>query len=177
MPMITAPNNSAYTFGGVYDIEDDEEDITGTFFNDLYSLDLEKLNWRQILLTGKRDVKSKRSNKKKEDGDDVEQDKEEVMEVEPSASTIVSDDGIFTVTVGPTPTVTNITKSGSVDGPNVFQPSARMNCGLAVKHGVLYLYGGMVEDGSKQLTLCDFYSLGKLEIYIVSNNILYKMLI
>jgi hypothetical protein len=35
-----------------------------------------------------------------------------------------------------------------------------MNCGLAVKRGLLYLYGGLVEEGDKQFTLSDFYSLG-----------------
>merc|ERR1740137_448400 len=36
---------------------------------------------------------------------------------------------------------------------------------MAVKRGVLYMYGGMYEDGDKQLTLNDFYSLdlNKLE--------------
>jgi hypothetical protein len=42
-----------------------------------------------------------------------------------------------------------------------------MNCGLAVKHGLLYLYGGLIEDGDKQFTLSDFYSLGtKHSVYI-----------
>ncbi|XP_069951716.1 kelch domain-containing protein 4 [Cherax quadricarinatus] len=36
---------------------------------------------------------------------------------------------------------------------------------MAIKRGVLYLYGGMFEDGDKQLTLDDFYTLdlNKLE--------------
>ena len=37
-----------------------------------------------------------------------------------------------------------------------------MGSGLCVKHGVLYLYGGIVEDGDKQYTLNDMFSLGKL---------------
>lgn len=40
-------------------------------------------------------------------------------------------------------------------------PSPRINPGLVVKDNVLYLYGGMFEDGDKQYTLNDFYSLGK----------------
>lgn len=34
-----------------------------------------------------------------------------------------------------------------------------MNCGVAVKGNTLFLFGGMFEDGDKQLTLGDFYSL------------------
>ena len=39
-----------------------------------------------------------------------------------------------------------------------------MNAGLAVKRGILYLYGGMFEDNHKQLTLNDFYGLGEKKI-------------
>lgn len=38
----------AYVFGGVYDQEDDDDDeggLLGTFFNDLYLLDLKKFVW------------------------------------------------------------------------------------------------------------------------------------
>lgn len=88
------------------------------------------------------------------------------MEVDQTPQ-VVADDGVFTVTVGPAITTSSAVATSSGDViTNVFQPSQRMNCGLAVKHGVLYLYGGMVEIGSKQFTLSDFYSLGKM-IYIV----------
>ena len=39
--------NRAYFFGGVHDDQEDEEDISGSFFNDLYCLDLEKLNFNR----------------------------------------------------------------------------------------------------------------------------------
>lgn len=35
----------AYMFGGVYDEEDNEEELHGTFFNDLVALNLNKLQW------------------------------------------------------------------------------------------------------------------------------------
>jgi len=34
-----------------------------------------------------------------------------------------------------------------------------MGTGMCVKHGSLYLYGGLVEDGDKQFTLNDMFSL------------------
>lgn len=47
-------------------------------------------------------------------------------------------------------------------GNTVFSPSPRMNAGMAIKHNILYLYGGMIEDGDRQYTLSDFYSLGNI---------------
>lgn len=38
-------------------------------------------------------------------------------------------------------------------------PSPRSNAMLAVKHGQLYLYGGMFEAGDRQVTLSDLYCL------------------
>lgn len=46
MTAVMAPGNKAYAFGGVWDIEESEEDLAGTFFNDLYALDLDKTTWR-----------------------------------------------------------------------------------------------------------------------------------
>lgn len=37
----------AYAFGGVFDNIDDEEELQGTFYNDLLSLDLEKFQWHE----------------------------------------------------------------------------------------------------------------------------------
>lgn len=74
-------------------------------------------------------------------------------------TTTLADDGTFKVTLGPktnTP-VANLGEAGEESA--LFQPHPRISCGLAVKHGVLYLYGGMFEDGDKQVTFSDLYSL------------------
>lgn len=42
---------------------------------------------------------------------------------------------------------------------SVFQPIPRMNASMVVKHGILYLYGGLYEEGDRQLTLSDFYAV------------------
>lgn len=39
------------------------------------------------------------------------------------------------------------------------EPCPRSNAMLAVKHGLLYLYGGMFEVGDRQFTLNDLYAL------------------
>lgn len=44
-------------------------------------------------------------------------------------------------------------------GGPVVEPCPRSNAMLAVKHGRLYLYGGMFEAGDRQVTLSDLYCL------------------
>jgi hypothetical protein len=46
MSIAVAPGNKAYAFGGVWDIEMSEEDLAGTFYNDLHILDFDKILWR-----------------------------------------------------------------------------------------------------------------------------------
>lgn len=99
-------SNLAYIFGGVFDSEEDEEDLTGSFFNDLYALDLEKFQWKSVSLSGKKDGATSRRRRRKEKGEDGDEDGEdsgeeetdetpEPMEVAPTETT--DDDGIFTV--------------------------------------------------------------------------------
>lgn len=122
----------------------------------------------------------KKRRRKKKDGEEAENedddddgDQEEVeekmegMKVD-DGEKVISDDGVFTVTVGPSPSgVDSGNKNPGAEAGNVdvFLPPPRINAGMVVKKGILYLYGGMYEDGDKQLTLNDFYSLdlNKLE--------------
>jgi len=50
-----------------------------------------------------------------------------------------------------------------------FVPSARANALVAVKNNMLFLYGGYREEGEREFTLCDMYSLdlGKLDCWNV----------
>lgn len=67
MSVTTAVNNlSAYCYGGVFDVENDEEDIAGNFFDDCYQLDLEKLVWKNVTPSGNKDTKTKRRKNKDE---------------------------------------------------------------------------------------------------------------
>lgn len=47
-------------------------------------------------------------------------------------------------------------------------PSPRMKPGMAVCKGSLYLYGGQFEQGNKQCTLNDLYSLGESNFEVVN---------
>ncbi|KAL1116970.1 hypothetical protein AAG570_004298, partial [Ranatra chinensis] len=155
----------AYTFGGSCDVET-EEDVNAEFFNELHSLDLKKLMWSEACLSGKKDgARKKRRRKERVEGEDKEETEDEEEKEEMSIDTseqIVSqtvvDDGVFTMTIGPSQV--EATASGTHSQLNVTQnPHSRINCALVVKSSKLYLYGGIFEDGDKQYTLCDFYSL------------------
>lgn len=74
-------------------------------------------------------------------------------------STTISGDGVFKMTLGPTPSAFTTDTSRISEAVKQFRPSPRINCGLAIKHGILYLYGGMIEEGEKQITFSDLYSL------------------
>lgn len=99
---------------------------------------------------------------------EVAADKVSNMNIEEADSTETSegatsnmfDDGVFQVKIGPA--------LGSAPGyqlgdeyktVKVFKPHPRMGPLMAVKNGVLFLYGGMFEGGDKQFTFKDFYSL------------------
>jgi len=74
------------------------------------------------------------------------------------------DDGIFTVTVAAA--AQSIASASETAEPvcdllqtDCFMPCPRMSPMLCVRHGTLFLYGGILEDGDRQVTLSDFYSL------------------
>ena len=83
------------------------------------------------------------------------------MTVEEGAFTITS-----TVGGGGNSDAVNVTeseaeKSASNSGKNS-GPTPRFGASMAVaKSGQLFLFGGMVEDGDKSITLNDFYCLGE----------------
>uniref|UniRef100_A0A8D8X188 Kelch domain-containing protein 4 n=1 Tax=Cacopsylla melanoneura TaxID=428564 RepID=A0A8D8X188_9HEMI len=146
-PLCLAPPHWAYAFGGVMDIDQDEDDdMESEFYNDLYVLNLESMTWRTVT------VSEKASNKMDVEGE------QEVEGVEMEEEKVLADDGVFKVTQGPARSVP-VLKEGSSEGSVVFTPRPRMSCGMAVKHGVLYLYGGLFEKDEVQYTLADFYSL------------------
>ncbi|XP_042892995.1 kelch domain-containing protein 4-like [Penaeus japonicus] len=168
--------DKAILFGGVYDELDEEEELEGVFYNDMYQLDLMKPTWHEVIVTGKKEAAEKKKRRRKKEDGEEEEESEEEEEVEEKLENmkvddkteekVVSDDGVFTVTVGPSSSSTDkadeATGSASAE---VFMPPPRINAGMVVKKGILYLYGGIYEDGDKQLTLGDFYALdlNKLE--------------
>lgn len=193
MNVAVSQNGKAYIFGGVLDVEEDEENLSGQFSNELHSFDLSNQVWRLIELSGKKEEKIKKT-KLDSKSDDSEMDSttpnsygkiEKIFFLHKSDfinifidikfnfnfNFLVSSDGVFTMTVGgsSSQTSSSTTKASTL---NINVPSLRMKPGIAVCRGNLYLYGGSYENGSKQYTLNDFYSLGT--IYITFNRICLK---
>ncbi|KAF4532118.1 hypothetical protein B566_EDAN004124 [Ephemera danica] len=108
----------------------------------------------EVSLSGKKDAASKTRRRRRKDGDEGEaseeeeetMEQEEPMKVGPSLGTVQT--GSSSVAAG-----------NAAAAPVAFVPSTRMNAGLAVKQGKLYLYGGLYEDGDRQITLSDMYCL------------------
>ncbi|XP_018331118.1 kelch domain-containing protein 4 [Agrilus planipennis] len=156
MPITAASGGVAYTFGGVYDVED-EENLTSSFFDDLYCMDLGKLRWHTVQIMDKEKKKCRRNK----NADDMDKEITKSMDTNIPKFQTVSDDGVFTVTVGPSENLskTNSSTFSTYENLNLFWPTPRMNAGLAIKYSVLYVFGGIYEDGNRQLTLNDFYAL------------------
>jgi len=160
-----AANGKAYTFGGVIDVDEDDEDVHGQFGDELLAFDLTSQTWRLQEIQTK---SSPAEKKESEESKDVEMSA-------PDKPVTTTTDGIFTVTVGgpstSTPYVSNIPSLFPKSKPtNV--PSPRMNPGLCVCKGTLYIFGGIIEEDAKQLTYNDFYSLDlhKLEWKVIIPN-------
>lgn len=179
--MATGPGNKAFVFGGVHDEDEDEESLTGIFHNDFYSIELDKGRWLPVILRGKPDKTEKKKRRKAKDEMDVGDENQSTDEEDISNKCkdisiseenkmeqvqTFSEDGIFTVKIGPQCSSTEsnndtlvCSSSDSERKSEVFTPHPRMNAGMVVKNGILYLYGGLYEDGDKQFTLSDMYAI------------------
>ncbi|XP_010716506.1 kelch domain-containing protein 4 isoform X2 [Meleagris gallopavo] len=133
------PNNRSLLFGGVHD-EEEEESIEGDFFNDIYFYDIGKNRWfpGQLKVSRSEKRKRRRGRRAETDGGDDEVISGPADEKERSESEEEEEDAALSPQVEPCP---------------------RSNAMLAVKHGVLYVYGGMFEVGDRQFTLSDLYSI------------------
>merc|ERR1712098_170037 len=96
-----------------------------------------------------------------ESEDPTEKMEDLAIEEESSPSTVTVESGAFTIssTVGGESSNTDIKEDAGVKSKDIFTPSPRFGSGLAFKGGTLYLFGGIFEDGEKDITLKDFYSL------------------
>lgn len=69
--LAVAANGKGYIFGGVLDVNEDEESLDGHFSNEMHSLDLSNQTWRLVELTGKKDKKSTK-DKATDDNEEME---------------------------------------------------------------------------------------------------------
>lgn len=170
-----------FLFGGVMDLEsaeddsdEDSDDEEGHFFNELYSVNVEgeRATWHLVSLTGKKEsnlVEKKGRRRKDKDGEEEEDEMEtngseaDARLEEELAKTVTIESGNFTVssTVGGASEAKDgdNQQSSDVRAKDCFTPCGRFNSGMVFKGGQLYLFGGCVEAGEKDITLKDFYSL------------------
>lgn len=138
------------------DIDEDEEDVKGQFGDDILALDLSAMTWRLIEINKKTKPDKKDA---KTGANDIEMNENNAAKPQ----TTITSDGIFTVTVAgrtssSVPTIPKVPSLFPNRRPkNV--PSPRMNPGICVCKGILYIYGGLYEEDSKQYTFSDFYAL------------------
>jgi hypothetical protein len=168
--VVTAPNK-ALMFGGVYDEEEHEDQLKGAFYGDMYQLEVDKGRWYPLMVSGRKEVRRRRrkveggdegtSRAGHEDssGDDTSDVTDSIMDTMNLGEEKITNDEVFTVKVGSTATNENEAMQAETSGGQVTRPRPRMNAGLAVKHGVLYVYGGSYEEGDRQITLGDMYTI------------------
>ncbi|CAN2389233.1 Kelch domain containing 4, partial [Pristimantis euphronides] len=168
--MAMGPNNRSVLFGGVYD-EEEEETIEGDFFNDLYFYDHGKNRWFAAQIKGhKSDRKKRRRGDKTTEAERLEAGAQSPAEPIEVVKEIVAEDGtVMTIkqVISSQTTAASEEEEESEEeaedkeeasGPQV-EPCPRSSSMVAVKQGILYVYGGMFEVGDRQFTLNDLYSL------------------
>ncbi|XP_056381519.1 kelch domain-containing protein 4 isoform X2 [Hyla sarda] len=166
--MVVGSNNRSVLFGGVYD-EEEEETIEGDFYNDLYFHDQGKNRWFSAQIKGYRsNRKKRRRGDKTVEAELIEARVQSPAEPIEVIKDIVAEDGtVMTIKqVIPSQGTPASDEDSSEEeeeeleaaGPQV-EPCPRSSTLMAIKQGILYLYGGMFEVGDRQFTLNDLYSL------------------
>ncbi|XP_062856379.1 kelch domain-containing protein 4 [Trichomycterus rosablanca] len=166
--LAVGPGGRAALFGGVCD-EEDEETLEGDFFNDLYLYDIIKSRWFPAQLKGGKSEKKKRRRGKKDsqEGGQENQSEQERGAEGPAeiVKEIVTEDGtVMTIKeaiTGAQESEEEEDEEEEEEGAScpAVEPCPRSSAMAAVKHGKLYLYGGMFEVGDRQFTLNDLYCL------------------
>ncbi|XP_077166239.1 kelch domain-containing protein 4 isoform X2 [Paroedura picta] len=165
------PNNRSLLFGGVHD-EEEEERLEGDFFNDLYFYDLAKNRWFPGQLKGPKSEKKKRRGQGADPSAAVSPEgagepppgpMEIVKELVAEDGTVMTIKETISCPAGEQQSSESEGEEGGATGAEAsgqqVEPCPRSNSMLAVKHGVLHLYGGMFEVGDRQFTLNDLYAL------------------
>ncbi|XP_028970641.1 kelch domain-containing protein 4 isoform X3 [Esox lucius] len=171
--LAVGPTGRALLFGGVCDEEEDET-LEGDFYNDLYLYDINKNRWFPAQLKGCKSEKKKRRRGKKggEEGEGSEVTRDETAApqgpVEVIREVVTEDGTVMTIKEIIPGTKTEEESEGEEEEEDeedeaasaiLVEPCARSSAMATVKHGKLYLYGGMFEVGDRQFTLNDLYCL------------------
>ncbi|KAH9483277.1 Kelch repeat-containing protein 3 [Psilocybe cubensis] len=153
-----AAKSMGILFGGVTDEDTSEERLDSVFWNDLYGYNLNgKGKWISMTLKkpkakgGKGQAKKQVKKKDKWDSDD-------------EGDPLTEQGAGGPVSLPPA----SADKDIGVEDPLLTVPMPRYNTMLAVLKNTLYIYGGIIEKGSREYTLDDFHALqlDKMERFI-----------
>lgn len=127
------PGGRIYTFGGVMDTEEDDENLRGQFSNEVNFLDTAGggLAWRRVELKAKKVEKMETAAAAKEEAPQVK----------------TTTDGIFTITVGGSSAAKAPASTSNDQLDTLSGPSPRMNAGIVLVRHHLYVFGGSYEQG------------------------------
>ena len=131
--------------------EDSDEEVDSTFYNDLFTVTIEgdQATWHRVQLTGRKGEEENIAGGMDKMG--LEEPKPVESESSKLPSSVVEPSDLsFLGSLG---------AAGGAAARDVFLPCPRFNSGLVFKGGNLYLFGGQLESGEKDLTLKDFYCL------------------
>lgn len=156
-------------FGGVVDIDSTGGKTVSSFNNDLFAFHMDtkrffpmvlqkpKKPLKKVILTGQDDDSS--SSSSSSDGEDLEDE----LELEESAPVKVEE-----------AEKKELPKVSYEQDPVTLQvmPFRRMDAMMCVDGHALYVYGGLLEDGKKETTMNDLFSLNlnRMESYEVHNS-------
>ncbi|KAK9429177.1 hypothetical protein V1505DRAFT_178164 [Lipomyces doorenjongii] len=149
-------------FGGVYDTEETEETLDSVFYNDVYAYQISANKWFPLTLRPprKKPVQQEKTRAKTTTneleanlsrllGETENEDARDVKLDDDSESEASDEEGVMKVDLPVTLSL----------------PHPRFNSATAVLQDSLYIYGGVWEQGDRELTLDSMYAidLGKLE--------------
>ncbi|KAG1650850.1 Kelch domain-containing protein 4 [Nymphon striatum] len=157
-------DNKVILFGGVHDEEDDDndEELCGNFFNDLYQLEVDKGQWLMITLKSKeKTVGQKKARRRKKVTEGLEEEEGNKMAVDSSSSDeedeslikknvqdlslnpppMQDEEDVFKVTIGPQSQAnSNVSEAGASCDTSMNMPHPRMNAACTFKVNLISFF-------------------------------------
>lgn len=156
-----ASKNIGVLFGGVCDDDKDEETLESTFYNELFGLNLGSARWISLPLKKKKKAGGGKKRKPKAievSSRQVDED-EEMLDHDGSDGGEEDEPQAWELAQQKKEAEKEAEIEDDPDDPEKTVPFARYNAMLAVQRNALYIYGGILEAGSREYTLDDFYTL------------------
>uniref|UniRef100_A0A7N0RII9 DUF4110 domain-containing protein n=1 Tax=Kalanchoe fedtschenkoi TaxID=63787 RepID=A0A7N0RII9_KALFE len=149
----------ALLFGGVVDLEMEDDVMVSLFLSELYGFQIDTRRWYPLELRKEKSTKDKmkKSSDQKVNQEETD-DRSEVVDItlHMESNMMVDDDDICTASSSKA-AQSSLTSDPAL--PEVVKPCGRINACTVVGKDTLYVYGGMMEIKDREITLDDLYSL------------------